>query len=92
VVIKLHFFVQPVALYVPQQAVKIVFNLVIADHVFYSLVVIDVVVFLGLSRRGFCYDPATRIIRSLLVDKLYRGCDHVTLLELAAIGQILFCK
>lgn len=61
-VIKLHFFVQPVALYVPQQAVKIVLNFVIADHVFYSLVVIDVVVFFGLFRRGFCYDPATKII------------------------------
>jgi hypothetical protein len=66
------------ALYVPQQAVKIVLNFVIADHVFYSLVVIDVVVFFGLFRTGFCYDPATNIILPLLVDKLYRGCNYIT--------------
>jgi len=61
-----------VALYVPQQAVKIVFNLVIANHVFHGIVVIDVVVFFGLFRRNFCYELATNMLWSLLVDKLYR--------------------
>jgi len=60
-----------VALYVPQQAVKIVFNLVIANHVFHGIVVIDVVVFFGLFRRNFCYELATNMLWSLLVDKLY---------------------
>jgi hypothetical protein len=60
-VIKLqHVFLQTAVLYVLQQSFKIFLDLVIAQHIFYGLVVVNMVVILfGLARTGFCYDPAT---------------------------------
>jgi hypothetical protein len=55
-----HIFLQAAVLYVLQQGLKIFLDLVVAHHIFYGLVVVNMVVILfGLARTGFCYDPAT---------------------------------
>ena len=54
------------ALYVLQQGVKIFFNLVIPHHVFYGVVVVDMVILLFLLFIvSLCYDPATRLNKAI---------------------------
>lgn len=65
VVIRLGFvFLQATAFDVFEQGVKIFLNPVISHHVFYNLVVVNViVVFLRLLGRNLNYDPATRLLK-----------------------------
>jgi len=67
VVIKLqHVFPQAPAFYVSQQGVKILLELIIANHVFYGLVIVDMVVmFFDFLSAGFCYDPATQPTKAI---------------------------